>query len=44
MAPPPDVGDTQAAAQVAWTETQEEDVSVNSCLNTKAGRNLVVQT
>lgn len=44
MAPPPDVGDTQAAAQAAWTETQEEDVAVSSWLSIEAGRVLVVQT
>lgn len=44
MAPSPDVGDTQAAARVAWTETQKEDVAVSSWPGTEACRDLMVQT
>lgn len=43
-APSPDVGDTQAAARVVWTETQKEDVAVSSWPSTEAGRALVVHT
>lgn len=44
MAPSPDVGDTQTAARVAWTEAQREDVAVSSWPGTEAGRDVMVQT